>query len=306
MSLSKMAERKDHLHWLDGEEQAVEALLSNVHPVQLRRPLRPFVVLTLDTMDFACWLFGVDAADPKLPASLTRGAGEEEEGDDGRPLSIPRSVSCLLGEFGCDHLITFGILLLGGAATAATGGTSLALASMGASIPAWMQNVPVASNLFAGVTLACYGLSWLTEERLEDSPRWFIRLCSANLILAGLIHLGMGAALNGGIGSWHIPAEIMLLIKSHAGVQLFAPYYAIQMVTMPLAVTCMTSYARYDAYNHLTPLLYAGLATYCFATPYDLAAWAGSFALAVCWIYTDAKDSFGLARKQFCHCCCYH
>jgi len=73
-----MAERKDHLHWLDGEEQAVEALLSNVHPVQLRRPLRPFVVLTLDTMDFACWLFGVDAADPKLPASLTRGAGEEE------------------------------------------------------------------------------------------------------------------------------------------------------------------------------------------------------------------------------------
>jgi len=290
MSLSKMAERKDHLHWLDGEEQAVEALLSNVHPVQLRRPLRPFVVLTLDTMDFACWLFGVDAADPKLPASLTRGAGEEEEGDDGRPLSIPRSVSCLLGEFGCDHLITFGILLLGGAATAATGGTSLALASMGASIPAWMQNVPVASNLFAGVTLACYGLSWLTEERLEDSPRWFIRLCSANLILAGLIHLGMGAALNGGIGSWHIPAEIMLLIKSHAGVQLFAPYYAIQMVTMPLAVTCMTSYARYDAYNHLTPLLYAGLATYCFATPYDLAAWAGSFALAVCWIYTDAKE----------------
>lgn len=229
MSLSKMAERKDDLHWLDIEEQAVEALLGNVHSAQLRRPLRPFVVLTLDTMDFACWLLGVNAADAKMPASLTRGAGEEEEeGDDGSPLSIPRGVSCLLDESGYDHLITFGILLLGGAATAAAGGSPLALASMGAWIPAWMQNVPVATNVLAGVTLASYGLNWLTEERLEDAPRWFIRLCSANLLIAGLFHLGMGAVLFGSVGSWHIPAEIMLLIKSHAGVQLFAPYYAIQ------------------------------------------------------------------------------
>lgn len=291
MSLSKMAERKDDLHWLDIEEQAVEALLGNVHSAQLRRPLRPFVVLTLDTMDFACWLLGVNAADAKMPASLTRGAGEEEEeGDDGSPLSIPRGVSCLLDESGYDHLITFGILLLGGAATAAAGGSPLALASMGAWIPAWMQNVPVATNVLAGVTLASYGLNWLTEERLEDAPRWFIRLCSANLLIAGLFHLGMGAVLFGSVGSWHIPAEIMLLIKSHAGVQLFAPYYAIQMVTMPLAVTCMTSYARYDAYNQLLPLLYAGLATYCFATPYDAAAWAGSCALACIWFYTEAKE----------------